>query len=155
MAQQTPVRPLGAAGAMIDEDWEALRFRVHRSAYRDPEVFRTEVDRIWNHTWLYLGHETEIPKPGDFKTRTLGGRPLIFCRDAGGQVRAFFNACTHRGTVLCRHSEGNTKFFQCFYHAWAFSNSGDLAALPGDDAYPDERVLRESMALLQVTRLKI
>ncbi|WKU06895.1 SRPBCC family protein [Micromonospora sp. HUAS LYJ1] len=157
MAQQTPVRPLGATGdgAMIDEDWEALRFRVHRSAYRDPEVFRTEIDRIWNHTWLYLGHETEIPKAGDFKTRTLGGRPLIFCRDAGGEVRAFFNACTHRGTVLCRHSEGNTKFFQCFYHAWAFSNSGELAALPGDDAYPDDPAFRASMALRQVPRLQI
>ncbi|MER7169314.1 aromatic ring-hydroxylating dioxygenase subunit alpha [Micromonospora sp. NPDC000207] len=157
MTQQTPERPNGGpgAGAMIDEDWEALRFRVHRSAYRDPEVFSEEVARIWGQTWLYLGHETEVPNPGDFKTRNLGGRPLILVRDSDGQVRVFFNACTHRGTVLCRHSEGNAKFFQCFYHAWAFSNAGDLAALPGDDAYPDDPAFRASMALRQVPRLDI
>ncbi|MFV2009987.1 MULTISPECIES: aromatic ring-hydroxylating oxygenase subunit alpha [unclassified Micromonospora] len=157
MTQQTPVRPLGGAdgGALIDEDWEAMRFRVHRSAYRDPGVFRDEIAKIWGHTWLYLGHETEIPNAGDFKTRTLGGRPLIFCRDSAGEVKVFLNACTHRGTILCRHNEGNTKFFQCFYHAWAFSNSGDLAALPGDESYPDDPGFRESMRLRQVPRLQI
>ncbi|GLW97145.1 aromatic ring-hydroxylating dioxygenase subunit alpha [Microtetraspora sp. NBRC 16547] len=139
--------------SLVQEDWEALTFKVHRSAYRSPAVFQKETSRIWGHTWLYLGHETEIPNPGDFKSRTLGGRPLIFCRDSSGQVQVFFNACTHRGTILCRHSEGNTKFFQCFYHAWAFSNSGELAALPGDDAYTDVPGFKERHRLRSVPRV--
>ncbi|GAA4718183.1 aromatic ring-hydroxylating oxygenase subunit alpha [Phytohabitans rumicis] len=138
---------------VVEEDWDALTFRVHRSAYRSAEVFAREQARIWGSTWLYLGHETEIPNPGDFKTRTLGGRPLIFCRDSAGVVRAFYNACTHRGTILCRHEEGNTKFFQCFYHAWAFTNAGALHALPDDEAYPDVPAFKERMALRQVPRL--
>jgi p-cumate 2,3-dioxygenase subunit alpha len=140
---------------LVDEDWDALTFRVHRSAYRSPEVFQREIASIWGRTWLYLGHETEIPEPGDFRTRTLGGRPLIFCRDSSGEVRAFLNACTHRGTILCRHTEGNTKFFQCFYHAWAFSNSGALQALPDAEAYPDVAAFKERMALRAVPRLQI
>jgi benzoate/toluate 1,2-dioxygenase alpha subunit len=140
---------------VVDEDWDALRFRVHRSAYRSPEIFQRERAEIWGRTWLYLGHETEIPNPGDFKTRTLGGRPLIFCRDSAGTVRAFLNACTHRGTILCRHTEGNAKHFQCFYHAWVFNNAGELAALPDDEAYPDVPAFKEAMALRHVARLAI
>lgn len=139
---------------LVREDWDALTFRVHRSAYRSPAVFQQEISRIWGHTWLYLGHETEIPNPGDFKTRTLGGRPLIFCRDSDGEIRVFFNSCTHRGTILCRFKEGNTKHFQCFYHAWVFSNNGDLAALPGDEAYVDVPEFRESMRLRSVPRVQ-
>ena len=51
------------------EDWERLTFRVHRSAYRSPEVFRAERERIWMTSWLYLGHETEIPNLNDYKVR--------------------------------------------------------------------------------------
>jgi p-cumate 2,3-dioxygenase subunit alpha len=140
---------------VVDEDRDALTFRVHRSAYRSLEVFRREMASIWGATWLYLGHETEIPSPGDFLTRTLGGRPLIFCRDSSGAVRAFLNSCTHRGAILCRHTEGNAKFFQCFYHAWTFSNSGELHALPDSEAYPDVDAFKERMALRRVPRLQI
>ncbi|MFI7025618.1 aromatic ring-hydroxylating dioxygenase subunit alpha [Micromonospora sp. NPDC049900] len=144
----------GALGHLVDEDPAALTFRVHRSAYRSAEVFQRERERIWAHTWLYLGHESELSRPGDFKTRSLGGRPLIFCRDSAGQIQVFLNACTHRGTILCRHPEGNSKFFQCFYHAWAFSNSGELAALPGDDAYADVEAFKERMRLRSVPRVQ-
>ncbi|MBO4208325.1 aromatic ring-hydroxylating oxygenase subunit alpha [Micromonospora echinofusca] len=152
-ASPEPV-PAGLGNALVEEDWDALTFRVHRSAYRSQSVFDREKEEIWGHTWLYLGHETEVPNPGDFKTRTLGGRPLIFCRDAAGEIQVFLNACTHRGTILCRHNEGNTKFFQCFYHAWVFSNSGELAALPGDDAYPAGEEFRAAMRLRTVPRVQ-
>lgn len=147
MTQLTQTHPL------VQEDWDALTFRVHRSAYRSPEIFRKEMSRIWGRTWLYLGHETEIPNPGDFKTRTIGGRPLIFCRDSSGKIQVFYNSCTHRGTILCRHKEGNTKHFQCFYHAWVFTNSGELAALPGDEAYVNVPEFKEKMRLRSVPRV--
>ncbi|WP_433348062.1 aromatic ring-hydroxylating oxygenase subunit alpha [Microtetraspora malaysiensis] len=154
MTQLTHTDPGGTPNrSLVHEDWDALTFKVHRSAYRSPAVFQKETSRIWGHTWLYLGHETEIPNPGDFKSRTLGGRPLIFCRDSSGKIQVFFNACTHRGTILCRHNEGNTKFFQCFYHAWAFSNSGELAALPGDEAYADVPGFKERHRLRSVPRV--
>ncbi len=93
------------AEPMLVEDWERLTFRVNREAYRSPELFARERVDIWLRTWLYLGHETEIPEVNDFKVRTIAGRPLIFCRDADGEVRAWLNSCPHRGTVLCRETE--------------------------------------------------
>lgn len=146
-----PTEILGRS--LVREDWESLAFRVHRSAYREPGVFERERERIWNRTWLYLGHETEIPEPGDFRTRTLGGRPLIFVRDSAGTVQAYYNSCPHRGAVLCREPEGRTKHFQCFYHAWTFRNSGELAALPDQDAYPRDSAFVRSLGLRRVARL--
>ncbi|WP_181780809.1 aromatic ring-hydroxylating oxygenase subunit alpha [Pseudonocardia pini] len=140
--------------SMVRQDWARSTFRVHRSAYRDAAVLHRESDRIWSHTWLYLGHETEIPEPGDFRTRTLGGRPLIFCRDQDGAVHAYLNACPHRGTILCRETEGRTKHFQCFYHAWTFKTSGELAALPDKAGYPADG-FADGLALRSVARLAV
>ncbi|MCG8149268.1 Rieske 2Fe-2S domain-containing protein [Pimelobacter simplex] len=143
------------AGPMLVEDWEQLTFRVNREAYRSPEIFARERVNIWLRTWLYLGHETEIPNANDFKVRTIAGRPLIFCRDADGEVRAWLNSCPHRGTVLCRENEGSQKRFQCFYHAWTFNNDGTVAAIPDDGAYEDVASLQQNMMLRSVPRLEI
>src|SRR5687767_11887077 len=108
-------RPASSRGRFVVEDWAARVFRVNREVFRSEEVFARERSRVWQRTWLYLGHETEVPKPNDFKSRTLAGRPLIFTRDSTGKVRAYLNACPHRGTILCRETEGNAKLYQCFY----------------------------------------
>lgn len=144
-----------AATPMIVEDWDRLTFRVNREAYRSADVFAREREEIWLKSWLYLGHETEIAEPNDFTVRTLAGRPLIFCRDGGGEVRAWLNSCPHRGTVLCRETEGSTKLFQCFYHAWTFRNNGEVAAIPDDAAYEGSDDLRATMTLRPVPRLEI
>lgn len=122
----------------IDDNRDMPRFRVNRNVMTDPEVFAQEREKIFNTTWLYLGHETELRKPNDFKTRTVGGRPLIFARDKKGQIRVWVNSCPHRGAMLCREDSGNARFMTCAYHGWSFSTSGDLVSMPGDTAYgPD------------------
>src|SRR4051812_27625056 len=131
-----------------------MTFRVNRDAYRSDDVFARERANVWLHSWLYLGHETEIAQPNDFKARTLAGRPLIFCRDSAGEIRAWLNSCPHRGTILCRDTEGSTKLFQCFYHAWTFRNTGDVAAIPDNSAYEDLDALNETMKLRSVPRLE-
>lgn len=156
MTQTAPARVHAALGNdLVVEDWDRLTFRVHRSAYRSEDVFRAEQERIWGTSWLYLGHETEIPEPNDFKARVLGGKPLIMVRDANGVVRAFLNACPHRGTILCREPEGNNKHFQCFYHAWTFRTDGEVASLPGDDAYEDSPDFRDTVKMRAVPRIDI
>ena len=65
----------------IRESWDEKVFRVWRGAYRDPEVFALERERLWGRGWLYLGHASELAEPGDYRVRTVGGRPLIFLRD--------------------------------------------------------------------------
>ena len=138
----------------IQEDWGRRIFRVNREAFRSPEVLEQERARIWDKSWLYLGHETEVPKAGDFKQRTLAGRPLIFARDSMNRVRVYLNSCPHRGTVLCRETEGNAKTFQCFYHAWTFANTGELVGIPDPGAYPPERGFAAEMGLRQPSRVE-
>jgi len=146
---------LASRSRFLEEDVEAGIFRVHRSVYRDAEVFAAERERIWGRCWLYLGHASEIPTPGDFKLRRLGGRELIFLRDRSGRVRAFLNSCPHRGTAVCRESEGNARHFRCFYHAWTFDTEGRLVSLPSPEAYPGEDSFRQRLGLRPVARLEV
>jgi len=119
----------------IDVDQEMPRFRVHRSTMVDQDVFARERELIFNRSWLYLGHETELAKPNDVITRTVAGRPLIFARDARGEIRVWVNSCPHRGAMLCRDTRANARFLSCFYHGWTFSTSGELVSVPDDAGY--------------------
>jgi benzoate/toluate 1,2-dioxygenase alpha subunit len=119
----------------VDDDREMPRFRVSRRAMTDPEVFARERAEIFDKVWLYVGHETELKKRGDFKTRRVAGRPVIFTRDAKGVVRVWINSCPHRGAMLCREGRGNARFMTCFYHGWSFSTSGQMVSMPDDGSY--------------------
>jgi len=94
-----------------------------------------EYDALFDRCWLYLGHESELAKPGDFVTRTVARRNILFTRDGKGQLHALFNTCPHRGSTVCREERGNAKVFQCFYHGWVFGCDGKLKSQPGEERY--------------------
>ncbi len=104
--------------------------RVHGSLYAAPEVFADELERIFTRGWVFVGHESEIPEPGDWVTRRIGREPVIFVRDRSGAVQVLSNRCSHRGTALCWEHRGNATSFQCNYHAWTFGLDGALRAVP-------------------------
>jgi hypothetical protein len=110
MAQTTTTPPSVSVtdrrSPYVIEDWRARTFRVNREVFRSEEIFAREQRQIWDRQWLYLGHETEVPKAGDFKQRTLAGRPLIFARDSRNKVRAYLNSCPHRGTGAVPRDRG-------------------------------------------------
>ncbi|WP_063001727.1 aromatic ring-hydroxylating oxygenase subunit alpha [Nocardia mikamii] len=122
----------------VIDDREMPRFRVDRRVMVDPEVFAKERDRIFERSWLYVGHESELSKKNDFTTRTVAGRPLIFARDNKGEIRVWINSCPHRGAMLCRERRGNARFLTCFYHGWSFSTAGNMVSMPGDDSYGED-----------------
>jgi phenylpropionate dioxygenase-like ring-hydroxylating dioxygenase large terminal subunit len=118
-------------------DWDDLvqEDRVHRLIYTDPAIFRAEMTHVFGAVWVYLGHESQIPRNDDFITTRLGLRPIILLRDAHGKIRALYNRCAHRGTTLCRKDKGSARFFQCPYHGWSYLNTGKLRAVPWADGY--------------------
>ncbi len=133
---------------VIDNAADGL-FRVNRRVFIDPHILDLEHQRVFAQSWIYAGHESEVPQPGDFRARKVAGRPVILVRGSDGQVRALLNTCTHRGSLVCRQPSGNAKSFQCPYHAWTFSNQGELIGVPGEDAYSaafDRRQLALAMA---------
>ena len=124
-----------ARRAMIDYDAVIREDRVHGSLYVDPEVFAEEMSRIYARGWVFVGHDSEIPAPGDWVTRRLGREPVIFVRGGDGQARVLANRCAHRGTMLCWAARGNSRSFVCTYHGWTFSLAGELKGVPNPEGF--------------------
>lgn len=122
-------------GPYVVEDPARGVFRVNRRTFVDPDVLAQEQRNIFDNCWLYVGHESEFPRKGDFLTRRVGGRELIVARGNDDRVRIFFNTCPHRGAMVCREKDGNGKLFRCFYHAWTFDLEGRLVARPEAERY--------------------
>ena len=125
----------GQAADLYDWDELVQEDRVHRLIYTDPAIFSAEMTQIFAAVWVYLGHESQIPKNDDFITTRLGLRPIVLLRDSQGKIRGLYNRCSHRGTTLCRKDKGSAKFFQCPYHGWSYLNTGKLRAVPWADGY--------------------
>jgi len=121
---------------LIVNEPQAHRFEVNRAALIDPQIFAREREKVFDRCWLYVGHESEVREPGDFRARIVCGRPILFCRGSEGELRVFLNTCRHRGAVVCREAEGNARRHTCFYHGWTYDRDGRLYAIPGQDAYP-------------------
>ena len=120
---------------LIIDDRQRGIFRVHRSSMTSDELFQRERELIFSRCWIYLGHESEVENPGDYRRRTVAGRPLFFARGRDGQVRVFLNSCPHRGALICRQDQGSAEVLQCFYHAWSFNTNGELIGVPDQEAY--------------------
>ena len=77
-----------------------------------------------------------IPDAGSYISRTAAGTPLLLVRDNDLQVRAFINACRHRGMKVATGG-GCTRTFSCPYHGWTYNLDGSLRGVPGEAAFPD------------------
>jgi p-cumate 2,3-dioxygenase alpha subunit len=136
----------------VVDDRQHARFSVHRGTMRDPALLTAERRTIFDRSWLYVGHESEIREAHQWRARNVGGRPIIFVRDANLEMHVFFNLCSHRGTTLCREPSGESRSLTCFYHAWTFDTSGNLTTLPGESAYGPE-FDRSALALISPPRV--
>ena len=110
--------------------------RIHRDIYLDPGIFDLEMERIFGHAWVYVGHDSQVPEPGDFITTTIGRQPVVMSRHSDGAVHVLFNRCGHRGAIVCNEAKGSARQFQCLYHGWSFDTDGALLAAPLPDGYP-------------------
>jgi phenylpropionate dioxygenase-like ring-hydroxylating dioxygenase large terminal subunit len=111
--------------------------RVNRAVYRDPQVFQFEMERIFGRAWLYVGHESQVPRPGDFITTALAGQPVVMVRHIGdNKVYVLFNRCGHRGAMVCTRASGNVTFFRCCYHGWTFKTDGTPHGIPLQEGFP-------------------
>ncbi len=124
----------------ITELVDAKSGRIDPRIYTDEALYEQELEQIFSRSWLLLGHETQIPKPGDFMTNYMGEDPVIVARQKNGQIRVFLNQCRHRGMRICRADSGNAKSFTCTYHGWAYDTAGNLVSVPFQkEALPDLR----------------
>lgn len=138
------------AQRLIDEHGASLEDGLlPMKVYNDEEIYEAELRRVFGQNWVFIGHETEIPEPGDYAQRYIGKDPFIFVRGEDEEVHVLFDSCTHHGSKLCRAEQGNASHFRCPYHGWTFKNNGDLAGVPlkhqaFKDLDPDEWGLHEA-----------
>jgi phenylpropionate dioxygenase-like ring-hydroxylating dioxygenase large terminal subunit len=116
------------AGRRTDLDPAALvrPDAVHRRVYTDPEIFALERERLFGRAWLFVGHESQVARTGDFFTTELAGQPVVMVRHSDGTVRVLFNRCGHRGAKVVAPRQGRAQSFVCGYHAWTFDTDGRL-----------------------------
>jgi len=105
--------------------------RVRREVYTDPDIFELEMQRIHERVWIYCGHESQVPKAGDYYTVQIARQPMLMVRAADGKIHVLYNRCPHRGNMMCGDRKGNAgDFFRCSYHAWTFQHDGKVRSIP-------------------------
>jgi PAH dioxygenase large subunit len=115
---------------------DATRGTVSRDVFLSHDIFHRELDRIFERSWVYLAHETEIPEAGNFVARTLGNAPVIVVRDTENSIYAVVNTCRHRGARVCRGDSGSIRGFVCPYHGWSYRRDGTLVTTTFDSFLP-------------------
>ncbi len=103
---------------------------ISREIFVSQEIYDLEQEQLFARAWLFVGHESQVPRPGDYFTSCMGEESVILVRDIEHHVRVFLNTCRHRGMKVCRYDEGNTAVFTCPYHGWSFATDGRLVGVP-------------------------
>ena len=129
-------------------DQAPSQMQIPVTAYTDEAQFQAERQAVFFESPIAVALSLEIPKPGDFLTQTIMGKPLLLTRDKEGALHCFLNVCRHRGAKVCAAEKGHQTRFSCPYHAWTYSNKGELIGVYGEDSFGE--VDRASMGLAEL-----
>ncbi len=138
-----------SAQALVD----TAHGEVSREIFVNADIYRRELEQIFGRAWLFIGHESQIPKPGDFFVSRMGEESVILTRDRAGKIHAFLNSCRHRGMKVCRYDEGNTTNFICPYHAWSYATDGRLVGVQDYDNLYQPPFDKKEWGLVEVAQL--
>ena len=135
----------------LDDRVEDGMFRIHRSIYHDAAVYEAEMDSIFERQWNFICHDSQMPQPGDYYATHIGRQPVYAHRQIDGSVKAFINACSHRGAVLTPMKQGNAKVISCRFHGWAYDCDGRCIRIKAQDTgFPTEGFERSHFNLKEV-----
>jgi len=113
-------------------------------------IFAQEQKDIYEQVWLFVCHESELAVPGDFRTASVAGKPIVLVRGSDGTVRAFYNVCRHRAAPVVREESGNASEFQCFYHLWTYGLDGACTGITKPGGYDAVQLDRSKLGLIPV-----
>ena len=123
-------RTLDEVVAGIAEGWT-----LPSAAYTDDAVYRLELDRIFDHSWQYVGHTDRLATPGSYIAERAGRVPVVVVRREDGSLAGYVNVCPHRGHEVVTQ-DGCRRSLQCPYHGWTYGLDGSLRAAPRSETEP-------------------
>ena len=134
---------------------------ISREVYTNEDIYRQELEQIFMRAWLFVGHESMVPNPGDFAASRMGAEEVMLVRDRKDKIHVFLNTCRHRGMKVCRYDHGNALVFTCPFHAWTYDTEGRLVGVGhqkeayGPDFDKGEWGLHEVRPDVQLLRLDL
>jgi len=125
--------------------------------FTEQKYFEAEISKIWEQSWIFAIHVSEVPNKGDYRLVRVGTRWIVVLRDGEGRLRAYHNTCRHRGAPVVRNVAGNTRSLRCAYHLWTYNLGGkllgqgaDLTGVPDWGGYENAGVCKEDFPLQEV-----
>ena len=103
-------------------------YTLEQPFYKHPDIYKKEIEAIFNKHWVLAGHTSQIPNAGDYFLFEFADESIIITRTKENTVKALLNVCRHRGSQVCLEKKGNAKAFTCPYHAWSYDLDGQLIA---------------------------
>ena len=103
-------------------------YSFDREFYSSEAVFAADMAQVIGRKWTMAGHVDQIKQRGDYFLFKIGAEQIIILRENQTNVRAFFNVCRHRGSVICTEDHGHKTRLTCPYHAWTYGLDGALVS---------------------------
>jgi phenylpropionate dioxygenase-like ring-hydroxylating dioxygenase large terminal subunit len=136
---------------MVDSD----NGLIDRAIFTDKEIYEEEIEKVFTRAWLFVGHESQIPNPGDYFVSRMGTESVILARDKKNKVHVFLNSCRHRGMKVAQYDHGNTQLFTCPYHSWSFTTEGKLFGVPQYKNLYEECLDKDDWSLIEVAKMEV
>ena len=117
-----------------------LELSLPSKYYFDENFYMKELEKIWSKNWIYVCHVSRLEKKLSYLTISIGKQSIIIVRNSEGKLKAFFNTCRHRGSILCEKETGvlKSKVFVCPYHQWSYSaDTGKLIKVASFSELPN------------------
>lgn len=121
--------------ADLDRLCDMQEGRMAGKIFWDSGIYEQELEKIFARCWLFVAHESQIPKAGDYVATTLGEDEVLVVRQKDQSIKVLINACPHRGNKVCFAEAGNARGFICNYHGWAFGPDGALRGMHESGVY--------------------
>lgn len=155
MSKVINIKPIETTPVMpgLDNLCDMEAGRMSGKVFWDQKIYEQELEKIFARCWLFVAHETQIPKAGDYLTTTMGEDEVIVVRQKDLSIKVFINACPHRGNKVCFAEAGNARGFICNYHGWSFGQDGALRGMHESKAYEESGFDKSQHGLREVAQV--
>ncbi|MFI5045966.1 MAG: Rieske 2Fe-2S domain-containing protein [Acidimicrobiia bacterium] len=114
--------------------------RIPKERYYSQEFYDMEVELLWPRVWQMACRLEEIPEVGDYAEYENLGHSVIVVRVADDDIRAFHNACRHRGVKLVEGHGSTTSGFTCSFHGWCYGIDGANTFVAAREAFAEHNL---------------